>query len=185
MKFQAFEHRNLIHFVPFPSVGAMEPCLRQYCNLLKICLIDKIYTSSNINISYISPFFEGSILLTIQIIYIIINYILISYISYRGDIVGLHTLQFWTVMTVIVIITHSAMRLLYSSLFSRSFTLSSSSAASWQKFSQVKSAVRADFLKVGQRRHGGRRLPIETRVIIVGCARFVRRGYPYICSSWH
>ena len=49
--------------------------------------------------------------------------------------VGMHTLQFWTVMTVIVIITHSAMRLLCSNLFSRSFTLSSSSAASWQKFS--------------------------------------------------
>ena len=80
-------------------------------------------------------FFEGSILLTIYIIYIIINYILISYISYRGDMVGLHTLQFLTVITVIVIITHSAMRLLYSNLFSRSFTLSSSSAASSQKFS--------------------------------------------------
>ena len=41
------------------------------------------------------------------------------------------------------------------------------------------------WLKWRQRRHGGRRLPIETRVIIVGCARFVRRGYPCICSSWH
>ena len=61
--------------------------------------------------SHDSPFFEGSVLLIIYIIYIIINYILISYISYRGDIVELHTLQFWTVMTVIVIITHSAMRL--------------------------------------------------------------------------
>ena len=49
--------------------------------------------------------------------------------------VGLHTLQFLTVTTVTVTITHSAMRLLCSSLFSRSFTLSSSSAASWQKFS--------------------------------------------------
>ena len=47
-----------------------------------------------------SLFFEGSVLLTIYIIYIIINYILISYISYRGDIVGLHTLQFLTVRTV-------------------------------------------------------------------------------------
>ena len=45
--------------------------------------------------SYDSLFFEGSILLTIYIIYIIINYILISYISYRGDMVGLHTLQFF------------------------------------------------------------------------------------------
>ena len=44
--------------------------------------------------SHDSPFFEGSILL---IIYIIINYILISYISYRGNMVGMHTLQFWTV----------------------------------------------------------------------------------------
>ena len=50
--------------------------------------------------SHDSPFFEGSILLIIYIIYIIINYILISYISYRGDIVGLHTLQFLTVRTV-------------------------------------------------------------------------------------
>ena len=49
--------------------------------------------------------------------------------------VGLHTLQFLTVTTVICHITHSAMRLLYSGLFSRSFTLSSSSAASSQKFS--------------------------------------------------
>ena len=47
----------------------------------------------------------------------------------------MHTLQFLTVTTVTVTITHSAMRLLCSSLFSRSFTLSSSSAASWQKFS--------------------------------------------------
>ena len=61
--------------------------------------------------SHDSPFFEGSILLTIYIIYIIINYILISYISYRGDMVGLHTLQFLTVRTVIVRFTHSAMRL--------------------------------------------------------------------------
>ena len=61
--------------------------------------------------SYDSPFFEGSILLTIYIIYIIINYILISYMSYRGDMVGLHTLQFLTVITVIVRFTHSAMRL--------------------------------------------------------------------------
>ena len=61
--------------------------------------------------SYDSPFFEGSILLTIYIIYIIINYILISYISYRGDVVGLHTLQFWTEITETEIITHSAMRL--------------------------------------------------------------------------
>ena len=58
-----------------------------------------------------SLFFEGSILLTIYIIYIIINYILISYISYRGDMVELHTLQFWTEITEIEIITHSAMRL--------------------------------------------------------------------------
>ena len=49
--------------------------------------------------------------------------------------VGMHTLQFWTEITETEIITHSAMRLLYSSLFSRSFTLSSSSAASWQKCS--------------------------------------------------
>ena len=49
--------------------------------------------------------------------------------------VGLHTLHFLTVITVIVIITHSVMRLLYSNLFSRSFTLSSSSAASSQKCS--------------------------------------------------
>ena len=48
--------------------------------------------------SHDSPFFEGSVLLIIYIIYIIINYILISYISYRGDMVGLHTLQFWTVI---------------------------------------------------------------------------------------
>ena len=48
------------------------------------------------NISSISLFFEGSVLLTIYIIYIIINYILISYISYRGDVVGLHTLRFLT-----------------------------------------------------------------------------------------
>ena len=63
--------------------------------------------------------------------------------------VGLHTLQFLTVTTVICHITHSAMRLLYSNLFSRSFTLSSSSAASWQKCSKVKSAVRAGFLEGG------------------------------------
>ena len=44
--------------------------------------------------------------------------------------VRLHTLQFWTEITETEIITHSAMRLLYSGLFSRSFTLSSSSAAS-------------------------------------------------------
>ena len=49
--------------------------------------------------------------------------------------VGMHTLQFWTEITETEIITHSAMRLLYSNLFSRSFTLSSSSAASWQKHS--------------------------------------------------
>ena len=49
--------------------------------------------------------------------------------------VGMHTLRFLTVITVIVRFTHSAMRLLCSSLFSRSFTLSSSSAASWQKCS--------------------------------------------------
>ena len=85
--------------------------------------------------SHDSPFFEGSILLIIYIIYIIINYILISYISYRGDMVGMHTLQFWTEITETEIITHSAMRLLYSNLFSRSFTLSSSSAASSQKCS--------------------------------------------------
>ena len=85
--------------------------------------------------SHDSPFFEGSILLIIYIIYIIINYILISYISYRGDMVGLHTLRFLTEITEIEIITHSAMRLLYSNLFSRSFTLSSSSAASSQKCS--------------------------------------------------
>ena len=47
--------------------------------------------------------------------------------------VGLHTLQFLTVTTVTVTVTHSAMRLLYSGLFSRSFTLSNFSAASWQK----------------------------------------------------
>ena len=52
--------------------------------------------------------------------------------------VGLHTLQFWTEITEIEIITHSAMRLKCSNLFSRSFTLSSYSAASWQKCSQVK-----------------------------------------------
>ena len=34
MKFEAFEHSNLMHFVPFPSVGAMEPCFRQCCNSL-------------------------------------------------------------------------------------------------------------------------------------------------------
>ena len=85
--------------------------------------------------SHDSPFFEGSVLLIIYILYIIINYILISYISYRGDMVGLHTLQFWTEITETEIITHSAMRLLYSGLFSRSFTLSSSSAASSQKCS--------------------------------------------------
>ena len=34
MNFEAFEHSNLMHFVPFSSVGAMEPCLRPYCNLL-------------------------------------------------------------------------------------------------------------------------------------------------------
>ena len=49
--------------------------------------------------------------------------------------VVLQTLQFLTVTNVNCHITHSAMRLLYSSLFSRSFTLSSSSAASWQKCS--------------------------------------------------
>ena len=55
-----------------------------------------------------SLFFEGSVLLTI---YIIINYILISYISYRGDMAELHTLQFLTDITDIDIITHYAMRL--------------------------------------------------------------------------
>ena len=34
MNFEAFEHSNLMHFVPFSSFGAMESCLRQYCNLL-------------------------------------------------------------------------------------------------------------------------------------------------------
>ena len=34
MNFEACEHSNLMHLVPFSSVGAMEPCLRQYCNLL-------------------------------------------------------------------------------------------------------------------------------------------------------
>ena len=61
--------------------------------------------------SYYSLFFDGSILLTIYIIYIIIHYILVSYISYRGDIVGMHTLQFWTEITETEIITHSALRL--------------------------------------------------------------------------
>ena len=65
--------------------------------------------------------------------------------------VGMHTLQFWTEITETEIITHSAMRLLYSNLFSRSFTLSSSSAVSWQKCSQVKSSVRAGFLEGGDR----------------------------------
>ena len=49
--------------------------------------------------------------------------------------VRMHTLQFWTEITETEIITHSAMRLFYSNLFSRSFTLSSSSAASSQKCS--------------------------------------------------
>ena len=34
MNFEAFEHSNLMHLVPFSSVEAVEPCLRQYCNLL-------------------------------------------------------------------------------------------------------------------------------------------------------
>ena len=89
-----------MHFVPFSSVEAVEPCLRQYCNSLQICLIDKIYTSRRYSYSCYSLFIEGSVLLTIYIIYIIINYILISYISYRGDIVGMHALQFLTVTTV-------------------------------------------------------------------------------------
>ena len=34
MKFEAFEHSNLMHLVPFSSVEAMESCLRQYYNSL-------------------------------------------------------------------------------------------------------------------------------------------------------